>query len=187
MSPSATLSATTERPALQPQQEGFRRGRVSTSSGSITIGTPSAEAENESSSTRRDESPQSWSRADLISGALARLNRQTRRSRRFIKTPVVDALVKVVDLIVRDESPTPQIALDELGGIEVVWLVDNQLLTLYVDADARPEICAVNRDGREIFSGAAFLSDHDVNDLVILKAAQYLAYMSADVRARAWQ
>lgn len=187
MSPSATLSATTARAGLQPRQEDFGKGRVPTTSGSITLAPPNAVADNQSSSTRRDESPRSWSRADLISGALARLNRQTRRSGGFIKTPVVDALVKVVSLIVRDESPTPQIALDEFGGIEVVWLVDNQLLTLHVDADARPEICAVNRNGREIFSGAALLSDDSVNDLIILKAAQYLTYLSADVRARAWQ
>lgn len=130
--------------------------------------------------------PQTYSALDIWSRVVVDLNRSILAAERPVSEQVVSEALRLLKRLIFDDSPTPQIAIDETGAIEVVWLVNGQTLVLAVEPNAVAEIWALNAQGREIFSGLAYLSPEVVNESIFSRAIQYLNYLSPEVRTRAW-
>lgn len=109
-----------------------------------------------------------------------RLRLALRESPVHVGIPTIEEAVAVLSRLVRSDFPTPQIAHDEEGGLEVVWLVNGQWLTLHVNADGEGEIWA-HTPRCEIFSGPVRV-EGEIDERLLNTARNYLAYLAPEVR-----
>lgn len=75
--------------------------------------------------------------------------------------------------IVSDGQPTPQVAIEEDGGVDTSWLVNGSLVSLYVDSDGEGCIMATDAHGKLQFA-RDFDVDRDPLDLPTLATVRKL-------------
>lgn len=128
-----------------------------------------------------------WTRADLLEGLVIRLNRDLARAQALPADRVLRALLTALAVLVFDDAPTPQLAVDDTGAIEVEWLVNGHSLTLVFEGDGEAQLWASSPDGEELFAGQPVRGGDEPNGDLLLRAATYLRMLAPKVRERAWE
>lgn len=88
----------------------------------------------------------------------------------------------VLDLLVSDGAPTPQIAPLADGGLEIEWLVDGTAVQVQVSADGEVLVLVEAPNGRELLDGSFRYWNTDY--MLIGQAKAYLDKMGHEVEFR---
>lgn len=116
---------------------------------SITTGANSLPIESASVSWRTQADLPRPHAQRLLDHARESLNRMSAEG-----TPVSaiarETTVRALREIITDTQPTPQIAIDEEGGVETTWLVSGTTVTLYVEPDGSGSFFAMDPAGKTL-------------------------------------
>lgn len=128
-----------------------------------------------------------WTREEMLEGIVVRLNRDLARASALPSGTVLMRLLSALGVLVFDDAPTPQLAVDDAGAVEVEWLVNGFSLTLVFEEDGEAQLWASSPDGEELFAGSPERTTGEPDQDLLLRAASYLSALAPKVRERAWE
>lgn len=88
-----------------------------------------------------------------------------------------------ISRLLEDDRPTPQVASNGAGGVEVEWLVNGVSLTIDVASESEILIYAVDANGGELFE-KEITSRWSTGDPVFVKASALLDELKSQVSSR---
>lgn len=154
--------------------------------GSLTATSPMVPGQSPAAIWAIPEVLDRWAAHHIWTRAVSLLARRVRQAEILVSDVAVARTLALLAALVFDDAPTPQIAVDTEGAIEIIWLVGGNMLALAVEDDGGSQLWAQAPNGRELFGGDCILPSGEMNEALVRRSAQFLAYMAPGVRTRAW-
>ncbi len=118
-------------------------------------------------------------RRALLTFAMARLRELADRQKATYREPYA-VVLRLIDALIGVGSATPQIADNGEGGIEVLWLVNGQSLTIDYEDEFEILVTAVDAAGNRRFAHT-LTAYWTRSDAAVIEAKNFLAEISSSV------